>query len=226
LVYVGCRQTRGLRHRAIRCRPDWGSGRFLVRRVRRQFTNEPNVDENVFLSQAQENVAVVADSEVVPGLDKAETNPTGDRESGEAEISAVSRARAGGGPATWAKNPARKETGFFKISTQMVAISYHAGRASREHENSNRPSGCAWHRRRQMALMQIRRYSGNNTDDERALGVTFFPRELVRTVPVASSATAAHAASPPHEAASPTGGNDPCHFEFFGKRRTSAAGLR
>ena len=51
------------------------------------FTNEPIVDENVFLSQVQENDAVVADSEVVPGLDKLERNPTEDGESGGAVIS-------------------------------------------------------------------------------------------------------------------------------------------
>jgi hypothetical protein len=161
-------ETRGLRHRAIRSRPDWGWARFLIHgsssiaigsrtptRSRTEmltrwetvsfsipaapqscteasqatggridphgtqrprspvthrrsdptapgapspapesfeetagreanFTNEPNVDENVFLSQVQENDAVVADSAVVPGLDKLQTNPTDDGESGEA----------------------------------------------------------------------------------------------------------------------------------------------
>ena len=51
------------------------------------FTNEANIDENVFLPQVQENDAVVADSEVVPGLDKLQTKPTHDGESDVPEIS-------------------------------------------------------------------------------------------------------------------------------------------
>jgi hypothetical protein len=47
------------------------------------FTNEPIVDENVFVAEVQENVDVVADSGGVPGLDKPETKPLGDEQSAD-----------------------------------------------------------------------------------------------------------------------------------------------
>jgi hypothetical protein len=87
------------------------------------FTNEAIVYENVFVSKFQENVDVVADSDVSAGLDKLETKPFGDEQSADLkteisnpEFQEPDEESGGGGAASrgprlrkWARRRKRKE---------------------------------------------------------------------------------------------------------------------